>query len=295
MATGSVSDELWLLRSICSWKHGMFEPYLRATIAVFASATVVCADGSANGPRAICDEPVYRYGEVTNTVPVQHTFLIRNEGDSVLTLIRTQAGCGCTRAQITGSPVLPGGTGSVEVAMSLAGREGRRTIAVLLYTDDPVSGVLPLRLDGVALPSGARSAPSRRPALLPALTGGRAAPSSDGKPVDRATGGKSGPERTTETEIAVVPHNLVLADPVTGQPRLCLVVLRSPKAEPFRVVAIRTNLAIERIVQQQDGPGWVRYAIGPFDKDQIPADAFLIFETDFRGGQIACVSVQGGT
>jgi hypothetical protein len=273
----------------------MVEQHLCVAVSVFVSVSFIWADGSANGARAVCDEPVHRYGEVTNTVPVQHTFSIRNVGEGLLKLERVQAGCGCTHAQISGSPVPPGGTGSVEVAMSLAGREGRRTIAVLLYTDDPVNKVLPLRLDGVALPSGARSAPSRQPALLPALSGGSPAPSSDRRPVDRAVVGKSGPERMTETEIAVVPHNLVLADPVTGQPRMCLVVLRSPKAEPFRVVAIRTNLAAERIVRQQDGSGWVRYAIGPFDKDEIPADAFLIFETDLRGGQIACVSVQGGT
>lgn len=267
---------VWLFSALAPYGHG--EP-----------------EQGVGAPTVVCDEPVYKYGEVTNTVLVVHDFLVRNTGVGPLNLERVKAGCGCSQATLSGTPVAPGGTGVVHVTMSLAGRVGRRTVAVLLYCDDPANRVVALRLDGTALqPPGASVLAGSRPASmrmpLPSERRPSGTPHSAREPVAR-------PELSSrpDDELVVLPAEVVLADPSTGQPRLAYVLVKSPKGAAFRVVATRTNLPESRIVRDAEGAGWVRFRLGPFASGEIPPDAFLAFETDWRGDRVAFVTIRGGS
>lgn len=104
----------------------------------------------AQQPRLVCDEPVYDFGTADPSMPVEHTFVIRNEGDVTLEITRVHASCGCTVASISSQQVPPGGESKISARLILAGRSGPQQKTILIESNDPEKPQFTLTLKGVA-------------------------------------------------------------------------------------------------------------------------------------------------
>ena len=100
------------------------------------------------GPRLICNEPVYNFGTVRNRDSIEHTFLLRNEGDRLLVINRVHASCGCTTTSLAQHRIQPGGEIELATRLSLKGRRGKQRKSIYVYSNDPKSSRYHLELIG---------------------------------------------------------------------------------------------------------------------------------------------------
>lgn len=118
---------------------------------VLAAAQETPPGGDGHAPKIVCDEPEYNFGEVDNSHDVEHTYIIRNEGDLTLEITRARASCGCTVASIAEKSVPPGGQTEISARLSLKGRKGPQRKTVTVESNDPKQPNLTLVLAGTAI------------------------------------------------------------------------------------------------------------------------------------------------
>ncbi len=120
--------------------------------AALFGATLATAQHPAttNAPRLVCDEPVFDFGTRDPSEPVEHTFLLRNEGTLTLEISRVHASCGCTVANISERSVPPGGESKITSRLSLQGRMGPQHKTITVDSNDPAQPQMILAMKGVA-------------------------------------------------------------------------------------------------------------------------------------------------
>lgn len=77
----------------------------------------------------------HNFGTVAEGAPAEHTFTFRNTGKEPIILQRVQPACGCTAADYTKEPVLPGQTGYVKAAFGTQGRPGTHSKTVAVFSN----------------------------------------------------------------------------------------------------------------------------------------------------------------
>ncbi len=105
----------------------------------------------ADAPRIVVDEPHFKFGEQHNEQTIDHTFVIRNEGDATLNIENIRSSCGCTVGNISSRNVPPGGTSEITGRFNLRGRRGTQRSVLTLETNDPESPRTQLTMSGVAV------------------------------------------------------------------------------------------------------------------------------------------------
>jgi hypothetical protein len=76
-------------------------------------------------PRISCDEPIYRFGVLTqDTVAVQHVFKVRNTGDAPIQIGIDSSGCGCAVINLTNNVIEAGGSVDIPALLSVKDRRG---------------------------------------------------------------------------------------------------------------------------------------------------------------------------
>lgn len=105
-------------------------------------------------PRLTVAEPVYDFGEVKEGILVVHRFLLRNEGDSVLTFPRQPSTtCGCTSAPLPKTSLEPGESMALEVRFESTGYGGYQVVKyIYVYSDDPEASQVRLTVQGYVAP-----------------------------------------------------------------------------------------------------------------------------------------------
>ena len=111
----------------------------------------VAPEARTPAPRIACDQPVYEFGEVDSTKVVEHTFVIRNDGDVSLEILGVRATCGCTATDVSTRFIAPGETAEIKAKLNLQGRQGRQRKAIMVQSNDPQNPTLTLYFDGTAL------------------------------------------------------------------------------------------------------------------------------------------------
>ena len=101
-------------------------------------------------PRLVCEAPVFNFGTVDNAQSVEHTFVLRNEGDLSLEIGQVRPSCGCTVASVSERMVPPGGETRITSRLSLAGRQGQQHKVITIESNDPKQPQFTLTLTGVA-------------------------------------------------------------------------------------------------------------------------------------------------
>jgi len=114
-----------------------------AIFALFAVCPLLSAD-----PRIVCNQPVYHFGTVQGHDSVEHTFRLRNDGDSVLIIERVRTGCGCTTTRLAQRKIQPGKEVELTTRLSLKGRTGQQHKSIYVHSNDPKSPRYRLELAG---------------------------------------------------------------------------------------------------------------------------------------------------
>ena len=125
----------------------------RTRIGWLALLAVGVAGPAAAGPRIACREPVYDFGEASDTGGVEHAFVIRNDGDAPLRLGRLHACCGGSLS-MTVTNLAAGTNAEARAALTLRGRSGRQHKSFHIGSDDPATPQLQLRFQGTVVSSG---------------------------------------------------------------------------------------------------------------------------------------------
>ena len=104
-----------------------------------------------HAPKIVCAEPTYHFGEMENAKDVEHTFILKNEGDLSLEIRQVRPSCGCTVANISQKTIPPGGQAEVTTRLSLRGRQGLQHKTISVESNDPKQTTLVLSLEGTAI------------------------------------------------------------------------------------------------------------------------------------------------
>lgn len=99
-------------------------------------------------PAVVCDEAVFNWGSAPAGSVVTHSFLLRNQGNRPLVILRVRPDCGCTASNAPVGPVPPGKTRELVVRYPVGTTVGEAQTRVLVYTNDPNSPVLTLEIRG---------------------------------------------------------------------------------------------------------------------------------------------------
>ena len=106
-----------------------------------------------NGPKLVCDEPVYQFGRVDQTAVVQHVFVIRNDGDTTFVAGMPRATCSCTQARLNKRMIGPGESAELAVTFTAAGRgAGEQKKVVYLPSSDSEVPVIKFYMQGFVEP-----------------------------------------------------------------------------------------------------------------------------------------------
>jgi hypothetical protein len=119
-------------------------------LGAFVSTGAAGADDAPPAPRIVCDEPSFDFGTVESHQPVEHTFILKNEGTAPLEIANARTSCGCTVASISEKIVPPGGKSEVRATLSLVGRIGQQHKTITIESNDPNNRNLTLFLNGAA-------------------------------------------------------------------------------------------------------------------------------------------------
>lgn len=107
---------------------------------------------AAGMPRIVCDQPSYDFGSRSNNVKIEHSFVIRNDGGSILDITRVRTGCGCVLANQQYSKLAPGSNTAIAVKLDLRGLSGKQRRSIYVHSNDPTQTIVRLELRGEAIP-----------------------------------------------------------------------------------------------------------------------------------------------
>lgn len=91
-------------------------------------------------PKTVVPQSSYDFGRIGPQDVVEHTFIVRNEGEAPLTISRAYTTCGCTTAEFSASVIPPGKVATVRVIFDAgfhdaAGQTVRR--GIIIENNDP--------------------------------------------------------------------------------------------------------------------------------------------------------------
>jgi len=111
----------------------------RAAVVLIAAtfASLAGAEEAITGPRIFCEQPEFNFGTVDSQNTIEHTFVLKNIGDTTLEISEVRAACGCTVANISPKTVPPGETSQLTARLNLQGRSGPQSKAITINSNDP--------------------------------------------------------------------------------------------------------------------------------------------------------------
>jgi len=113
------------------------------------------AAGASTGPqpKITSPEPVFDFGEMDNTLKVEHDFILRNAGNATLKIDRVKTSCGCTVAKLAEKDreLEPGEETKISTVFVLRGRRGQQRKTITVSCNDPVNKQFKLELKGKAV------------------------------------------------------------------------------------------------------------------------------------------------
>ncbi|OPZ25278.1 MAG: hypothetical protein BWZ02_02532 [Lentisphaerae bacterium ADurb.BinA184] len=118
-------------------------------LAALAVAAALAATPLPAAPRFACDGTEFNFGTADSSQTVEHTFVIRNDGDATLEIKDLRTNCGCTVAQIENPALAPGDSRDIHATLILLGTSGPQGKSVMFRTNDPDHAVVRLVLSGV--------------------------------------------------------------------------------------------------------------------------------------------------
>jgi hypothetical protein len=95
----------------------------------------------------MCADQVHNFGSISETQKVEYVFVIKNEGNSILSITDARSTCGaCSSVKVANMAVPPGSNTSVLASFDPRGKEGQVEHVVWLKTNDEGVPLLKLAL-----------------------------------------------------------------------------------------------------------------------------------------------------
>lgn len=102
-------------------------------------------------PKLVCLAATFDFGERDNSQSIEHEFVIQNEGETTLEIIRAKPSCGCTVASISSKQIAPGKSATIAAKLDLKGKEGRQHKTITVESNDPEKSKTILAIKGTAI------------------------------------------------------------------------------------------------------------------------------------------------
>ncbi len=102
----------------------------------------------AASPRIACETATFDFGTRDSSEIVEHSFELKNTGDSDLVITAIRPACGCTAAELTNSTIPPGESAKLAAKLTLAGRSGDIHKTILIESNDPANPAFQLAMQG---------------------------------------------------------------------------------------------------------------------------------------------------
>lgn len=118
-------------------------PMLLVGIALMPIPVGADQAGNSAAPQALAVEPVVDFGVVMKGEPINHSFVIRNEGTAALSITEVKPACGCTVADFD-SVIESGASGEVRARLDTTKFKGPLAKAIQVFTNDPANPRLTL-------------------------------------------------------------------------------------------------------------------------------------------------------
>lgn len=196
-------------------------PVIAMLVSGLSKAQEPEAAPAVQGPRIICDQPLFDFGTADSESTIEHTFIIRNIGDTTLEISNVRPACGCTLANISEKSVAPGAESQITARLSLKGRNGPQSKAITILSNDPQSPEYRVTLAGTVA-----SAVNVSP--------------------DRLMFGQIGPGQTAEQSIDIsglVPQPFTITGIEPSQPELTAVQETVEEGKHYRIKVTITGPA----------------------------------------------------
>ena len=100
------------------------------------------------GPGIRCSETIKDFGTHWAGDSLRHAFIIHNQGDQVLKILKVKASCGCTATPNYDREIPPGGSGEIPVVLNTKKVRSKFTKYVTVTSNDPVTPRLRLQITG---------------------------------------------------------------------------------------------------------------------------------------------------
>lgn len=100
------------------------------------------------GPKLICEEPLYNFGEREVGESVEHTFIIKNVGDEPADVKQLRPQCGCAALSTAKEKLAPGAETAMTLKMSLGKRRGPFRKSLAIVSGDDKQDALNLTFEG---------------------------------------------------------------------------------------------------------------------------------------------------
>lgn len=110
-----------------------------------------CGGPGEPAPRLEVDEPTHEFGRQHNRQTLEHTFVLRNDGDAPLRILEIKSTCGCTVGALSDDVIEPGAEATLLTRYNLRGRRGPEDSALVLRTNDPDRPEFSLHMRGEAV------------------------------------------------------------------------------------------------------------------------------------------------
>lgn len=91
------------------------------------------------GPKIYSLQQEYDFGKVAEGTIVVHDFVVANNGDSELSLIKINSTCGCTVAKPAKEKIKPGESTKITVSFNSASRSGKQKKYINVFTNDKLN------------------------------------------------------------------------------------------------------------------------------------------------------------
>jgi Protein of unknown function (DUF1573) len=117
----------------------------RKTFSVYADINEYFApltpEQAAMAPKLLITEKVHEFGKIVQGTSVTTSFVLKNEGKTVLNIRKTHTSCNCTIANLTKDVIAPGEELTMDVTFNSTGRRGNQQKSITIYSNDPATPV----------------------------------------------------------------------------------------------------------------------------------------------------------
>ncbi len=123
-------------------------PYFSYTAKLEQKFSHYTEEQLATAPKIQCNEPNFKFGQISHGSKVKHTFHITNQGKSDLEIYNITTGCGCTEATADLMVIPPGMSTKIAVTFDSQNRYSNQYKTITIYNNSPHTPEYQLSISG---------------------------------------------------------------------------------------------------------------------------------------------------